>query len=341
MRKLACIGAVVLAVAIAAGVMFGTASSGAAGGPLAGKVVWEVDVVNANPTLTALAQALNVPIAKAGGTLVRSFAVNTAGQVDLSLQAQGFDRAIAAKPAAIIWLVIDPKSMRPQVAKAKAAGIPVFALIGKPQGFTVNAVENIQNYAQGYLLGKTLAKALKPGDEVSMIESFPTPNTIAEQAGALKAMHEGGLKIDGDPSKQRNATDIASGAQPIMQGLLARFPNLKGMFVYNDDSALGAISAIRAAGKRGKVVVVSRNGEDPAISAIKSGDLLATCDINPIQLGELAGAAIVKEVSGAAHYTNNYTLPSPNPAGCLVTKANVGKYVSWSKRIPYVKIAER
>jgi ABC-type sugar transport system substrate-binding protein len=330
-----------VAVAIAAGVMFGSASSRAAGGPLAGKTIWEVDVVNANPTLTALAQAINLKIAAAGGTLVRSFAINTAGQVDLSLQAQGFDRAIAAKPAAIIWLVIDPKSMRPQVAKAAKAGIPVFSLVGQPQGFTVAAVENIENYAQGYLLGKTLGAALKPGDEVSMIESFPTPNTIAEQAGAMKAMKQRGLKIVGDPSKQRNATDIASGAQPIMQGLLARFPNLKGMFVYNDDSALGAISAIRAAGKRGKIVVVSRNGEDPAIAAIKSGDLLATCDINPIQLGELLGTAIVKQVSGKAHYKNNFLLPSPDPAGCLVTKKNVNKYVSWAKRIHYVKIAER
>jgi ribose transport system substrate-binding protein len=341
MRKLALIGICLLVAAAVTGGFLSATSGTAASGPLAGKLVWEVDVVNANPTLTALAQAINVKVAAAGGTLVRSFAVNSAGQVDLSLQAQGFDRAIAAKPAAIIWLVIDPKSMQPQVKKATAAGIPVFALIGTPQGSTVNAIENIQNYNQGLVLGKTLAKALKPGDEVSMIESFPTPNTIAEQAGAMKTMKAGGLKIVGDPSKQRNATDIASGAQPIMQGLLARYPNLKGMFVYNDDSALGAISAIRAAGKRGKIVVVSRNGEDPAIAAIKAGDLLATCDINPIELGEDAGTAIVKQLTGKAHYKNNFVLPSPDASKCLVTKANVNKYVSWSKRIHYVPIAER
>ena len=341
MRKLALMVVVLAVCAVVAGSMLGATSGKAAGGPLSGKVIWEVDVVNANPALTALAQAINVKIAAAGGTLVRSFAVDSAGQVDLSLQAQGFDRAIAAKPAAIIWLVIDPKSMQPQVKKATAAGIPVFALIGKPQGSTVAAIENIKNYDQGFLLGKTLAKALKPGDEVSMIESFPTPNTIAEQAGAIKAMKQGGLKIVGDPSKQRNATDIASGAQPIMQGLLARYPNLKGMFVYNDDSAIGAISAIRAAGKRGKIVVVSRNGEDPAIAAIKSGDLLATCDINPIELGEDIGAAIVKHVSGKVKYKNNAVLPSPSASNCLVTKANVNRYKSWSKRIHYVKIAER
>jgi ribose transport system substrate-binding protein len=154
-------------------------------------------------------------------------------------------------------------------------------------------------------------------------------------------MEQGKLKIVGNPSKQRNPTDIASGAQPIMAGLLARYPDLKGMFVYNDDSAIGAISAIRAAGKRGQILVVSRNGEDPAIAAIKSGDLLATCDINPIALGENTGTAIVKELTGKAHYTDDYMLPTPSASNCLITKANVNSYVSWDKRIPYTSIAEK
>src|SRR5262245_35208399 len=100
MRKLTFTGIVLtVGVLVAAGLLGATAGRAAgdkqaAGGPLDGKVIWEVDVVNANPTLTALAQAINSEVAKAGGTLVRSFAVNNAGQVDLSLQAQGFDRAI-------------------------------------------------------------------------------------------------------------------------------------------------------------------------------------------------------------------------------------------------------
>ena len=253
MRKLTFMGVILVVGGIVAAGLLAAASSNAApgkkaAGPLAGKTVWEVDVVNANPTLTALAQAINVEVAKAGGTLVRSFAVNSAGQVDLSLQAQGFDRAIAAKPAAIIWLVIDPKSMQPQVKKATAAGIPVIALIGKPQGSTVNAIENIQNYAQGVVLGKQLGNALKPGDEVSMIESFPTPNTVAEEAGALKSMKAAGLKIVGDPSKQRNATDIASGAQPIMQGSARPLSEPQGRLRLQ--RRLGARRDLRDSGRR-------------------------------------------------------------------------------------------
>jgi ribose transport system substrate-binding protein len=336
--------------ALAASVLVSTASSrpAAPSRALAGKTVWEVDVLNSNPTVNAWAQGLNKSLKKAGAQLVRSFAVNASGQVDLSLQAQAFDRAIAAKPAAIVWLVIDVKSMRPQVAKAKAAGIPVFALYGKPQGFSVNAYIEARNYDQGYLVGKTLASKLKRGDDVTMITSFPTPNTQQEQAGALKALKEKGLHLVGDPSKQRNPTDIAAGGQQIMQGLVQRFPNLKGVFVYNDDSALGAIAAIRAAGKKGQILVASRNGETTAIDAIKRGDLLATCDIDPITIGATLGDAIVKQLNGTKKY-NNVALTGPPaaertalwPKGCLVTKQNASKYIPWDKRIKYAKIPER
>jgi hypothetical protein len=54
-----------------------------------------------------------------------------------------------------------------------------------------------------------------------------------------------------------------------------------------------------------------------------------------------AGGAIVKHLTGKANYQNNFNLPSPDASKCLVTKANVGKYRSWSKRIHYVKIAEQ
>ena len=58
-------------------------------------------------------------------------------------------------------------------------------------------------------------------------------------------------------------------------------------------------------------------------------------------MGEDIGTAIVKHVSGKFKYKNNAVLPSPSASKCLVTKSNVNSYKSWSKRIHYVKIAER
>src|SRR6478752_125850 len=126
----------------------GSASSGgsSSGAPaddpnlLKGKMVWYADVIDSNPLVTAIAQAINDKLTANGATMTRSFAINnTTGQLDLGVQADAMVRALAANPAAIAYFVIDPKSLKPQVNRAREAGIPVYAAFGKPDGFDVDA----------------------------------------------------------------------------------------------------------------------------------------------------------------------------------------------------------
>jgi D-allose transport system substrate-binding protein len=51
---------------------------------------------------------------------------------------------------------------------------------------------------------------------------------------------------------------------------------VKAIFAANDDMGLGAVRAAQAAGLKGQVIVVSVDGNEEAISAIKSGLLTAT-----------------------------------------------------------------
>jgi ribose transport system substrate-binding protein len=305
--------------------------------PLKGKIVWYMDVVDANPLIRGIAQAMNIPIMRAGGTMIRSFAFNTqSGQIDLGLQAQAFDRAIARKPAAIVYFVLDPKSPRPQAVRAQQAKIPVFAAFGKPDGFSVNAYELLNDFQQGFLSARYLARHLPRGAKVTILGGPPTPNVNTELKGAQAALKAGGMNVVGDVDQQRNLSDNAAGGQQVMQGILQRFPDVKGVFVYNDDSALGAIAAAKAAGK--KILFTSRNGSQDAVDAIKKGDLLATCDIDPIAFGRTMGQAIVDQITRKKHLTNNFKLRSPDASKCLVTKQNVAKFKPWNKRIKYVKI---
>jgi len=309
-------------------------------GPLNGKLIWYMDVVDSNPLIVGIAQAIYLPIRKAGGQMVRSVAVNqTTGQLDLSVQSQAFDRAIAAHPAAIIYFVLDAKSLKPQVQRAEKAGIPVFAVFGKPQGFKVNAYILLADYRQGYISASYLARKLPRGAQVTILAGPPTPNVEAELTGARAALKKAGVNLVGSEDQQRNLTDNPSGGQQVMQGILQRFPNVQGVFVYNDDSALGAIAAAKAAHR--KVLITSRNGSQDAINSIKKGNLLATCDINPIAIGRNVGRAVVSQLEGTKHYTGDFKLPSPDPSTCLVTKANVNRFKPWNQRIKYVKIAER
>ena len=88
-------------------------------------------------------------------------------------------------PVEHMWSVLEPRieSVRRELARD-------FGCDGEEMAITRNASESNETMILGM--------DLKRGDEVSMIESFPTPNTIAEQAGALKAMKQGGLKIVGE-----------------------------------------------------------------------------------------------------------------------------------------------
>jgi len=297
-----------------------------------GKTVWYADITDANPLVQDIAQAMNDTITANGGTMVRSFAINnTTGQLDLGVQSDAVTRAVSSKPAAIAYFVIDPKSLKPQVTKAKAAGIPVFAVFGKPDGFDVNAYINLADEQQGYLAAKYLADNLPKGAKVAIIGGPPTPNVTAELVGANKALTEAGVTIVGNASQQQDLTDNSAGGQTVMQGILQRFPDVQGVFAYNDDAALGAIAAAKAANKQ--VKFSARNGSTAGVAAVKARTLLATCDIDPIALGHEVGQAIVDQISGTKTVSDNAQLPSPDASKCVIDKDNVSTWKPYDQTI--------
>jgi ribose transport system substrate-binding protein len=319
-------------------------SAAPAATPLQGKLIWYLDGASGNPAFLAAAQGIYQPLRAAGATLVHSFAQNASGQIDLGEMAKAFDRAIAAKPAAIVYFDFDNKALRPQVRRAREAGIPVFAFAGKPvSAVGVNAYLDFDNNGHGIYLGKTLAAAMPKGSEWTVIAALPSPNVETMLDGAGKSMQQAGMKFVGSRNSQRNLTDIASGGQKVMQALLQKFPNVKGIVAFNDDSALGALAAIKAAGKKpGKdIFVVSRNGAPDAVAKVRAGELLATCDTGIVVHGQLMGAAIRDHLTGRKALDKGAKIAPPDAAKCIVTKKNVSKYLPWDKQVKYVKIEER
>ena len=125
----------------------------------------------------------------------------------------------------------------------------------------------------GEIVGNEMAKTLPSGAKVTVISpALPIPAGEINIDGVIAAFKKHGLVIVGNRNQQRDLTDNADGGRQVMQGILQRFPDIQGVYGYNDQSALGAIAAIKAAGKKGKIVVASRNGVDEAIVAIKKKD---------------------------------------------------------------------
>src|SRR5205085_517306 len=59
------------------------------------------------------------------------------------------------------------------------------------------------------------------------------------------------------------------GGRPVMRDLLGRYPELDAVFPINDPCAIGAYSAIEAAGRAGKVTIITVDGSREAAAYIK------------------------------------------------------------------------
>ena len=60
--------------------------------------------------------------------------------------------------------------------------------------------------------------------------------------------------------------------------MLSEYPNIKALLAGNDSMAVGAVSAVRAAGKAGKVQVVGYDNINAIKPMLKDGRVLATAD---------------------------------------------------------------
>jgi ribose transport system substrate-binding protein len=80
--------------------------------------------------------------------------------------------------------------------------------------------------------------------------------------------------------------------------MLQAHPEIDTVFACNDMMALGAVEAIRAAGKTGKIKVVGFDAVEDARKAINEGTMLASVAQFPEEMGKAAIENAVKALRG-------------------------------------------
>jgi len=104
-----------------------------------------------------------------------------------------------------------------------------------------------------------------------------------------------------------------------MQALLAKFPDLKGVYVHGDPQAIAAAEACADAGRTG-VAIVGMGGSQEAIDAIKQGKITGTSFQQPEEEGRSAIRLAIKHLNGET-LEKNYLIPCPP-----ITKANADQF---------------
>ncbi|SCZ26105.1 MULTISPECIES: sugar ABC transporter substrate-binding protein [unclassified Pseudomonas] len=202
-------------------------------------------------------------------------------ETDTANQIRIVEQMIVSKIDALIIAPADSKAMVPVIKKAVDAGITVINIDNQLDPAVVKS-KNINvpfvgpdNRKGARLVGEYLAKQLKAGDEVGIIEGVSTTtNAQARTAGFKDAMEAAQVKV---VSLQSGDWEINKGNQ-VAASMLSEYPNIKALLAGNDSMAVGAVSAVRAAGKAGKVQVVGYDNINAIKPMLKDGRVLATAD---------------------------------------------------------------
>ncbi|WJF89081.1 sugar ABC transporter substrate-binding protein [Paraburkholderia bonniea] len=202
-------------------------------------------------------------------------------ETDTANQIRIVEQMIVSKADAIVLAPADSKALVPVVKKAVDAGIIVVNIdnrldpaVLKSKNLNVPFV-GPDNRKGALKIGQYLVQKLKPGDEAAIIEGVSTTTNAQQRtAGFREALQQAGVKL---VSVQSGAWEIDKG-NAVAAAMLNEYPNLKALLAGNDNMALGAVSAVRAAGRQGKVYVVGYDNINAIHPMLKDGRVLATAD---------------------------------------------------------------
>ena len=202
-------------------------------------------------------------------------------ETDTAAQIKMVEQMVAQKVDALVIAPADSKALVPVLKTAVDKGVRVVNIDNrldpealKEKGLVIPFV-GPDNRAGAKLVGDYLAKQLQAGDKVGIIEGVSTTTNAQQRTAGFKdAMEAAKMNIVGVQSGQ---WEIDKG-NTVAAGMLREHPDLKALLAGNDSMALGAVAAIRAAGKSGKVLVVGYDNIQAIKPMLKDGRVLATAD---------------------------------------------------------------
>lgn len=206
---------------------------------------------------------------------------------DLSRQVALVDEMVAAGVDAIVIAPADSKALVPALRRAKRAGVVVVNIDNRLDQQVLQQEEvaipfvGPDNQAGAKMVGDLLASRLTKGNQVAILEGKTTAlNGVQRRLGFEQAMQQAGIEI----VSSQSADWETNKANTIAASMLSEHPDIKAILAANDQMALGAVAAIRSAGKSGKVIVVGFDNISAAQALIREGKVLATADQHADQL---------------------------------------------------------
>ncbi|WP_407936406.1 ribose ABC transporter substrate-binding protein RbsB [Limnochorda pilosa] len=246
-----------------------------------------------NPFFVDLRDGAQAAAREAGVRLLVSDAQN-----DPNRQLSDIENFIVQGVDAIIVNPTDSAAVVPAILQANEAGIPVITVDrGADDGRVVSHIAS-DNVAGGRMAGELIVERL--GGKGNAVELVGIPGTSAARdrgQGFNEVIGKNpGIRV---VARQEAGFDRAKGLS-VMENILQAQPRIDAVFAHNDEMALGALTAIEAAGRQKEMIVVGFDATADAVQAVKEGRLAATVAQQPVLMGELAVKTAIAHLKGEA-----------------------------------------
>ncbi|MGE8020052.1 ribose ABC transporter substrate-binding protein RbsB [Peribacillus frigoritolerans] len=213
-------------------------------------------------------------------------------QDDTAKQISGIEDLILQKVDVLLVNPTDSAAISSAVKDANDAGIPVITIDRSSDEGDIETFIASDNVAGGEMAAEYLVKELGEKAKVVELEGVSGASATRERGKGFHNIADKQLEV---LTSQTAEFDRTKGLN-VMENILQGNKDIQAVFAHNDEMALGAIEAIKAAGK--DIIVVGFDGNDDALKAVESGELKATIAQQPALIGEEAVNAAEKILKG-------------------------------------------
>lgn len=229
------------------------------------------------------------------------------------------ENASKSGPSGIAIDPVDAVDNIAAISRVRDQGVPVVLFDSPSPDGSITSVGN--DFArQGAIAAERLADLIGYRGKVAVMQGYPTaPNHKARYDAQLRAMAsyknitvvDGGIDNDNIETARRQASSV-----------LESHPDLTGYLCCDASGPIGIATAIKEAGKVGKVKVVGMDGIKPILDAIKQGVIDSSSATIPKMQGSMSILMLWQASLGVQ-------LPQAIDTGIdVITQENVDKFLA-------------
>ncbi|GAA2107868.1 ABC transporter substrate-binding protein [Actinomadura alba] len=250
----------------------------------------------ANPFRIAETKSIKDEAARLGITKLKV----TNAQSQFSKQITDVQQLMAQGARLLVIAPLNSDGWEPVLQQAAAKKIPIITIDrkinAKPCGDYLTFIGS-DFYEQGKRAADQMTQTLGGKGKVAILLGAPGNNVTTERTNGFKDRvreKAPGIQI----SFEQTGEFAREKGQQVTEQLIQSNPDINGIYAENDEMALGAVTALKGAGKKpGEVKIVSIDGTRGAVRGIVDGWLQSVIESNP-RFGPLAFSTTQKFLDG-------------------------------------------